>query len=284
MIWRCGGSDRLAQDRPLIMGILNVTPDSFSDGGRFATPAEAIDQGRLLAEEGADILDIGAESTRPGAEPVPASEQVRRLAPVLEGLRGLTISVDTASAEVAAYALGHGAVIVNDVTALSDPGMAGVVAAAGAGLVLMHMRGTPRTMQADPRYDDVVATVESFLRERLAAAIAAGVPAESVAFDPGIGFGKTAGQSVALLAATSRLAGLGRPLLVGASRKSFLGRLTGADDPRDRLEASLAAAAIATCLGAAILRVHDVAATVRAVQVGAAVRNASAGVGTAARN
>ena len=284
MIWRCGGSDRLAKDRPLIMGILNVTPDSFSDGGRFATPAEAIERGHLLAEEGADLLDIGAESTRPGAEPVPAREQVRRLAPVLEGLAGLAISVDTASAEVAAYALGHGAVIVNDVTALSDPGMAGVVAAAGAGLVLMHMRGTPRTMQADPRYDDVVATVESFLRERLAAAAAAGVPPECVALDPGIGFGKTAGQSVALLAATSRLTGLGRPLLVGASRKSFLGRLTGADDPRDRLEASLAAAAIATCLGAAILRVHDVAATVRAVQVAAAVRNASAGVGTAARN
>jgi dihydropteroate synthase len=259
------------------MGVLNVTPDSFSDGGRFAAPEAAIEQGRALAEEGADLLDIGAESTRPGAEPVPPAEQVRRLAPVLEGLRGLAISVDTASAEVAAYALGHGAVVVNDVSALSDPAMAGVVARAGAGLVLMHMRGTPRTMQRDTRYADVVAEVEGFLRERLAAAVAAGVPAECVALDPGIGFGKAAGQSVALLAATSRLAAIGRPLLVGASRKSFLGKLTGADDPRDRLEASLAAAALATYLGAAILRVHDVAATVRAVQVAAAVRAADVG-------
>ena len=284
MIWRCAGRDRLAAGRPLVMGILNVTPDSFSDGGRFATPAAAIEQGRALADEGADLLDIGAESTRPGAEGVPAAEQIRRLAPVLEGLRDLVISVDTASAEVAAYALGHGAVIVNDVTALSDPGMAGVAAAAGAGIVLMHMRGTPRTMQSDPRYDDVVATVERFLRERLAAAAAAGGDPECVALDPGLGFGKSAGHSVSLLAATARLAAIGRPLLVGASRKSFLGRLTRAEDPRDRLEASLAAAALATYMGASILRVHDVAATVRAVQVAAAVRAAGADMGTRARN
>ena len=281
--WRCGGRDRLVAGRPLVMGVLNVTPDSFSDGGRFATPEAAIEQGRALADEGADLLDVGAESTRPGAESVPAAEQIRRLAPVLEGLRGLAISVDTASAEVAAYALEHGAAIVNDVSALSDPAMAGVVAASGAGVVLMHMRGTPRTMQADLRYDDVVGAVEAFLRERLAAAAAAGVDPECVALDPGIGFGKDAAQSVALLAATARLAAIGRPLLVGASRKSFLGRLTGAEDPRDRLEASLAAAAIAAHQGAAILRVHDVAATVRAVQVATAVRAAGAAMGTGAR-
>ncbi len=284
MIWRCGGRDRLAAGRPLVMGILNVTPDSFSDGGRFATPAAAIEQGRALADEGADLLDIGAESTRPGAQSVPAAEQIRRLAPVLEGLRDLVISVDTAHAGVAAYALGRGAVIVNDVSALSDPAMAGVDAAAGAGIVLMHMRGTPRTMQSDPHYDDVVATVEAFLRERLAAATAAGLDPECVAIDPGIGFGKSAGHSVALLAATARLAAIGRPLLVGASRKSFLGRLTQAADPRDRLEASLAAAALATYLGAAIVRVHDVAGTVRAVQVAAALRAATVDVGTRARN
>ena len=282
MIWRCGGRDRLAAGRPLVMGILNVTPDSFSDGGRFATPEAAIEHGRALADEGADLLDIGAESTRPGAQGVSAAEQVRRLAPVLEGLRDLAISVDTASAEVAAYALRHGAVIVNDVTALSDPDMAGVVAAAGAGIVLMHMRGTPRTMQSGPRYDDVVATVECYLRERLAAAAAAGVDPECVALDPGIGFGKSAQDSVALLAATARFAAIGRPLLVGASRKSFLGRLTLTEDPRDRLEASLAAAALATYQGAAVLRVHDVAGTVRAVQVAAAVRAAAVDVGTRA--
>jgi dihydropteroate synthase len=261
------------------MGILNVTPDSFSDGGRFVSPAAAIEQGLALADEGADLLDVGAESTRPGSQGVPAAEQIRRLAPVLEGLKHLAISVDTASAEVAAYALGHGAVIVNDVTALSDPGMAGVVAAAGAGLVLMHMRGTPRTMQANPQYEDVVATVERFLRERLAAALAAGVDPECVALDPGLGFGKSAGHNVALLAATARLAAIGRPLLVGASRKGFLGQLTLAGEARDRLEASLAAATLATYLGASILRVHDVAGTLRAVQVAAAVRAGSADVG-----
>jgi dihydropteroate synthase len=282
MNWLCAGRDRLVPGRPLVMGILNVTPDSFSDGGRFSAPEAAIEQGLALAEEGADLIDLGAESTRPGAVSVPAAEQVRRLAPVLEGLSGLTLSVDTASAEVAAYALAHGAVVVNDVTALSDPAMARVVAEAGAGLVLMHMRGTPRTMQQDLRYDDVVGEVERYLRERLAAAVAAGIPADRVALDPGIGFGKSGEHSVALLAATARLAAIGRPLLVGASRKSFLGRLTGAEDPRDRLEASLAAATLAAHLGAGILRVHDVAATMRAVQVVAAVR--AAGMATGTRN
>jgi dihydropteroate synthase len=274
--WTCRGRDLAADGRPLVMGILNVTPDSFFDGGRWTDPAAAIERGHALVAEGADLVDVGAESTRPGSEPVPAAEQVRRLGPVLEGLAGVTVSVDTASAEVAAFALAHGAAVVNDVSALGDPAMAGVVARHGAGLVLMHMRGTPRTMQADTHYDDLVGEVEAHLRGRLAAAVAAGVDERAVALDPGIGFGKSAEQSVALLAATGRLAALGRPLLVGASRKSFLGRLTGAEDPRDRFEASLAAAAIAALGGAAILRVHDVAATVRVARVAHAVRAAAA--------
>ena len=245
MIWRCREHTFDLSSRTLVMGILNVTPDSFSDGGRFFEPGAAIARGRELLAAGADLLDVGAESTRPGSHPVPAAEQTRRLAPVLDGLRGAVLSVDTASAEVASDALARGAAVVNDVTALSDPAMAAVVAGAGAGLVLMHMRGTPRTMQADPRYADVVGEVAAFLRERLAAAMAAGVAHEAIALDPGIGFGKAAGHSVALLAATDALAAIGRPVLVGASRKSFLGSLTGETDPDRRLEASLAAATIA---------------------------------------
>ncbi len=274
MIWRCREHVFDLASRTLVMGVVNVTPDSFSDAGRYFEPAAAIAHGRGMLAAGADLLDIGAESTRPGAEPVGAAEQVRRLAPVLEALAGAVLSVDTASAEVAADALARGASVVNDVTALGDPEMAATVAGAGAGLVLMHMRGTPRTMQADPRYDDVVAEVAEFLRARLARALAAGVAEEAVALDPGIGFGKTAAHSTALLAATAELAALGRPLLVGASRKSFLGRLTGEDDPGRRLEASLAAAAIAAFEGARILRVHDVDATVRAVRVADAARAA----------
>jgi dihydropteroate synthase len=274
VIWRCREHTFDLSSRTLVMGILNVTPDSFSDGGRYLEPAAAIRRGRELLAAGADLLDVGAESTRPGAEPVAAAEQVRRLAPVLEGLAGTVLSVDTASAEVAAAALSRGASIVNDVTALADPGMAAVVAAAGAGLVLMHMRGTPRTMQSDPRYDDVVGDVTAFLRARMAVAVAGGIAGECVALDPGIGFGKTARHSVELLAATAELAAIGRPVLVGASRKSFLGRLTGEEDPGRRLEAGLAAAALAAVEGARILRVHDVDATVLAVRVADAARAA----------
>jgi len=274
MIWRCGAHAFDLASRTLVMGILNVTPDSFSDGGRYLEPAAAIARGRELLEQGADLIDVGAESTRPGSEPVPAAEQVHRLAPVLEGLTGAVLSVDTASAEVAADAIRRGAALVNDVSAMRDPGMAAVVAGTGAGLVLMHMRGRPRTMQADTRYDDVVGEVEAFLRARLAAAVGAGIAADSVALDPGVGFGKSAGQSTALLAATGRLAAIGRPVLVGASRKSFLGRLTGEPDPDRRLEAGLAATAIAVFEGARIVRVHDVAATVKAVRVAEAARAA----------
>lgn len=277
MIWHCRGVRFDLSARTLVMGVLNVTPDSFSDGGRYLDPDAAIARGRELLAEGADLLDLGAESTRPGAAAVPAAEQVRRLEPVVKALvaePGAVLSVDTRSAEVAERALEWGAHVVNDVSALGDPGMAAVVAPSGAGLVLMHMRGTPATMQSDLRYDDVVAEVTAYLRRRLAAAEAAGIAAERVALDPGIGFGKSAEQSLRLLARTDDLAALGRPLLVGASRKSFLARLLG-DAPADRrLEASLAAAALAAFLGARILRVHDVAATARVLKVADAARSA----------
>lgn len=275
MLWRCRGHVFDLADRTLVMGIVNVTPDSFADGGRYAEAPAAIERCHALIAEGADLLDIGAESTRPGSAPVPAAEQIRRLDPVLRALAGTpggVISVDTRSAEVARHALSLGAHVINDVSALGDPTMAVEVAGAGAGLVLMHMRGTPATMQDAPWYDDVGAEVAAFLRERTAVAHAAGVDPEAVALDPGIGFGKRVEHSVTLLAHTDALARLGRPVLVGASRKSFLGRLTGDDDPSHRLEASLAAAAIAVLLGARIVRVHDVAATVRAVRVAEAAR------------
>lgn len=275
MIWRCRGVTFDLSARTLVMGVLNVTPDSFSDGGRYLDPAAAIARGRELLAQGADLIDLGAESTRPGAAAVPAEEQVRRLEPVVAALArepGAVLSVDTRSAAVAARALEWGAHVVNDVSALGDPDMAGVVAPSGAGLVLMHMRGTPATMQGDLRYDDVVAEVGAHLKKRMAVATAAGIAAERIALDPGIGFGKSAEQSLRLLARSDDLAALGRPLLVGASRKSFLARLLG-DAPTDRrLEASLAAATLAAFLGARILRAHDVAETVRAVKVAEAAR------------
>ena len=277
MIWRCRDVRFDLSARTLVMGVLNVTPDSFSDGGRYLDPAAAIARGRELLAQGADLLDLGAESTRPGSAGVPAAEQVRRLEPVVTALAaepGVVLSVDTRSAEVAARALEWGAHVVNDVSALSDPDMAATVAPSGAGLVLMHMRGTPATMQGDLRYDDVVAEVAAHLRRRMAVAVEAGIAEERIALDPGIGFGKSAEQSLRLLARTDDLAALGRPVLVGASRKSFLARLLG-DAPADRrLEASLAAASLAAFLGARILRVHDVAESVRAVKVAEAARSA----------
>ncbi len=280
MIWRCRDVVHDLTDRVLVMGIVNVTPDSFSDGGRYMDPDAAVERAHRLLADGADLLDIGAESTRPGSAAVPPAEQWRRLAPVLARIRGdrpdAVLSVDTRSADVAERALGEGARVVNDVTALSEPAMAGVVARSGAGLVLMHMRGTPETMQRDTTYADVTAEVASYLESRLAAAEAAGVRRECVALDPGIGFGKSADGSLELLARISELSASGRPVLVGASRKSFLARLTGDDGPPEgRLAASLAAAAIAVWQGARILRVHDVAETVRAVRVASAVRRAA---------
>src|SRR5206468_321131 len=211
-------------------GVVNVTPDSFSDGGQFLEPAAALARARELLDEGADLIDLGAESTRPGAAPVPAEEQLRRLMPVLEALvsTGATVSIDTASAEVARATLTAGAHVVNDVTALDDPAMAAVVAAAGAGVVLMQMQGTPATMQHAPHYDDVVLEVRAFLVARRDRGVQAGIPPESIALDPGIGFGKTLEHNLQLIARLDELAALGRPLVLGASRKSFLGRLLDA--------------------------------------------------------
>lgn len=283
LLWRCRDRALDLSARTAVMGIVNVTPDSFSDGGRFFDPEAAIARCRELAAEGADLLDLGAESTRPGAVAVPADEQVRRLEPVLRALAAepaatpdgtALVSVDTRSAAVAQRALELGVHVINDVSALEDPAMGAVVAATGAGLVLMHMRGTPETMQARTAYADVVVEVAAELRERVARATAAGVADDHIVLDPGIGFAKAAEQSLELLARTAELAALGFPLLVGASRKSFLSRLLGGRSADQRLEGSLAAAALAVVEGARIVRVHDVAATVRAVRVADAVRGA----------
>lgn len=244
-----------------MMGVLNVTPDSFSDGGRYVDSARAIARGLQMAAEGAAILDIGGESSRPGAEPVPTAEELCRVVPVIEGLAGRTeclISVDTAKATVAEAALAAGAQIVNDITALrGDPNMASVVARSGAGLVLMHMQGTPRTMQAAPHYDNVVREVKDFLADRMAAACRSGIESDRIALDPGIGFGKTLEHNLTLLRNLRDFHALGRPLLVGLSRKSFLGQLTGRP-VSDRLLPSLAALAFALGEGAQLARVHDV--------------------------
>jgi len=264
--------------RVVVMGVLNVTPDSFSDGGLALDPAggsdRAIDLGMALAAAGADCVDVGGESTRPGADPVEASVERDRIVPVVAGLvaRGVVVSVDTRHAAVARAALEAGASLVNDVGALApDEGMLEQVAAAGAGYVAMHLRGTPRTMQDAPRFADVVTEVEEELQAAVARAIAVGVAPDAIAIDPGIGFGKTLEHNLALLAAIPRLAAPGRPVLVGTSRKSFLGRLTGVGPPADRLAGSLASAVLAARDGARILRVHDVAATVEALAVQAAI-------------
>jgi len=276
MEWRCRDRVFEVSERVLVMGVLNVTPDSFSDGGRFIDPGAAIAHARSMLEQGADLIDVGAESTRPGSVPVPADEQWRRLEPVLEVLGrepAACVSVDTASAEVARRALDLGAQVVNDVTALDDPDMAGVVARAGAGVVLMHMRGTPADMQREPRYEDVAREVTAWLADRLARARDAGIAERSIALDPGIGFGKTLEHNLELLARLDVIAELDRPLVIGVSRKSFLGRLT--DRPLDqRLEAGLAASAIAVFQGAAVLRTHDVESTRQATLIAAALRGA----------
>ena len=246
--------------RPSVIGVVNVTPDSFSDGGAFLDPGRAITQAKRLLAEGAVLVDIGGESTRPGSEGVSAAAELRRVEPVLEGLAGLPVSIDTSKAEVARRALELGAVLVNDVTALrADPDLAGVVADANAYLCLMHMLGEPRTMQDAPRYDDVVAEVASFLEERLAAAVAAGIQEERVCLDPGLGFGKTVKHNLELLARMDELVAIGRPVLVGASRKRFLGRILG---DREAVTGPVAAGVAINVLayerGASLFRVHDV--------------------------
>jgi dihydropteroate synthase len=257
-----------------IMGVVNVTPDSFSDGGLYLDPQAAIDHGVELAAEGADILDVGGESTRPGAEPVTAAEELQRVLPVVEGLAaagtGARISIDTSKAAVAEAALDAGASYVNDVTALrGDPEMAGVIAGRGADCCLMHMLGEPRTMQQDPRYDDVVADVRAFLEERLAAAVAAGIAEGRIMLDPGIGFGKTVDHNLELLRRLDEIATLGRPIVVGTSRKSFIGRITGRE-AGDRLGGTIATNVLAFERGARIFRVHDVAPLRDALAIAAA--------------
>jgi dihydropteroate synthase len=259
-----------------VMGVVNVTPDSFSDGGRYLSHAAAVAHGLELVSDGAGILDVGGESTRPGAVPVAAEEELRRVIPVIEQLAGAParISVDTSKASVAARALEAGAAIVNDVTALrGDAGMAGVVAGAGSEVCLMHMLGEPRTMQDDPRYDDVVAEVKRFLEERMAFAVAEGIAEERILLDPGIGFGKTVEHNLELLRRLDEIVALGRPVVIGTSRKSFLGRLTGRDvDHRDA--ATVATGVLAYERGARIFRVHEVAALHDALTVTAATLRA----------
>src|SRR4051812_23117600 len=256
-----------------LMGVVNVTPDSFSDGGLFLDAEAAVEHGRRLLGEGADILDVGGESTRPGADPVDEGEELRRILPVVERLaaEGARVSIDTAKAAVARAALDAGAEIVNDVTAFrASPDMAGLVADRGAGCVLMHMLGEPRTMQEDPRYDDVVSDVRAFLEERLAFALEEGVPEERVWLDPGIGFGKTIDHNLELIRRLDEIAAIGRPVVIGTSRKSFIGRLTGQERAADRVEGTLATNVLALERGATVFRVHDVAPTVAALRVAAA--------------
>ncbi len=256
--------------RPSVMGVVNVTPDSFSDGGVHLDPETAATAARRMLAEGAAIVDVGGESTRPGSDGVSAEDELRRVVPVLDRLGGdLPLSIDTAKAAVARAALERGAILVNDVTALrGDPELAGVVAASDAYLCLMHMQGEPRTMQAEPRYDDVAGEVASFLEERLAFAVGEGIAEERICLDPGIGFGKTVAHNLELVRRLDVLVALGRPVLVGFSRKSSLRKLTGSDD---LLGASVAAAVAAFERGATILRVHDVQPTVDALTVAGAI-------------
>ena len=259
--------------KPSVMGVVNVTPDSFSDGGRFMSAAAAIEHGRRLAVEGAAIVDVGGESTRPGATPISADEELGRVEPVLEGLTGIPVSIDTSKADVARRALELGAEMINDVTGLrGDPGMAAVVAENDAFVCLMHMQGDPRTMQAEPLYDDVVSEVLAFLDERLAFAVEAGIREARICVDPGIGFGKTPDQNLELISRLGELLTLGRPVLIGVSRKSTLGKALG--DPqatRGSVPASVGAAVAAYERGAWMLRVHDVEETVEALTVAAAI-------------
>lgn len=268
--WRAAGRELAGDGKPRVMGILNVTPDSFSDGGHAFGAAEAVARGLKMAADGADILDIGGESSRPGAAPVELDEELRRVLPVITALANtvpVPISIDTTKADVARRAIAAGATIVNDISALrDDPGMAEVIAATGAAVVLMHMRGTPRTMQDAPEYRDVVEEVHAFLAERIAFAVAAGIPRDRIAIDPGIGFGKTTAHNLSLLRNLDRFASLECALVVGTSRKRFLGELTERA-VADRQAASLASALAAIARGADVVRVHDVGPTADAVKV-----------------
>jgi dihydropteroate synthase len=270
------GRFHFSLERPLIMGVVNITPDSFSDGGQFFGTAQALDHARRLIEDGADILDIGGESSRPGARPVDLDEELRRVMPVLETLAALPlpvpVSLDTSKPEVMRRVLDAGASMINDINALRAPGALDAVAGASAAVCLMHMRGEPCTMQRDPHYEDVVAEVTGFLAERVLAATQAGIAHDRILVDPGFGFGKTPDHNLTLLRELRRFESLGTPLLVGLSRKSVLGKITGRV-ASERDPASAAAALLAVQRGAAIVRVHDVAATRDALRVLSAVEN-----------
>ena len=255
------------------MGVLNVTPDSFSDGGLRLETAVAVAAGLEMVEHGADLVDVGGESTRPGANPVSAEEELRRVIPVVEALvaEAITVSVDTSKPEVARAALGAGAEVVNDVTAAGSEKMAELIAEWGAAVILMHMKGTPRTMQQDPAYDDVVGEVGAFLSDRAQRVIGAGVTPASIAIDPGIGFGKNVTHNLELIDGLGRLTDLGYPVVLGASRKSFLGKLTGIEDPSDRDNATAVTTALGFERGARVFRVHNVASSRAALQLAAAI-------------
>ena len=262
--------------RPSVVGILNVTPDSFSDGGSYASADDATRAARRMLADGAALVDVGGESTRPGADDVSQDEELRRVVPVLEALSGLPVSIDTSRSEVARRAVALGATMVNDVSALRrEPALAEVVAGAGVDVCLMHMLGTPRTMQVEPRYDDVVDDVAAFLEERLAFAVGAGIAEDRVCLDPGIGFGKTPDHNLELLRRLDRIVALGRPVLVGVSRKSTLARVLGDDGAVGSDAASVGAAVAAFDRGATLFRVHDVAAHVEALAAAAAVERGS---------
>lgn len=272
------GRFSLSLQRPLVMGVVNVTPDSFSDGGRFFGAGQAVEHARMLVGEGADILDIGGESSRPGAEPVELDEELRRVMPVLEQLAQMPVpvSVDTCKPEVMRRAIAAGAAMVNDINALREPGALEAVAQSQAAVCLMHMQGGPRTMQQDPQYQDVVAEVTAFLGQRIEAARQAGIARERIVVDPGFGFGKNTGHNLELLQGLRSIAGLGQPVLVGLSRKSLFGKITG-KPVADRVSASVAAALLAVERGAALVRVHDVAATRDALLVLNAIEGHSLG-------
>lgn len=269
---------RLSLGEPLVVGILNVTPDSFSDGGLYRDPAAAVRRAQEMVREGAGMIDVGGESTRPGADVVPDAEEAARVVPVIRRLKDtldVPVSVDTRKAEVARAALAAGADVVNDVSALRDPAMAAVVASSGAGLVLMHMRGTPKTMQLDPHYDDVVREVTDELGAALAEARGAGIEPERVVVDPGIGFAKNQRHNLALLRGLDALTRLGRPVYLGVSRKAFLGQILGGAPPEERAAATAAACVAGLLAGARIFRVHDVRMVREALLVGEAIRTAT---------
>jgi dihydropteroate synthase len=273
--WRVGGRSLECGPPTLVMGVLNVTPDSFANGGRFLDHEAAVEHGLRMAEEGADILDVGGESTRPGSDPVTLDDEITRVVPVVKRLVAevdLPISIDTRKADVAAAALEAGASIVNDVSGARDPGMLGVVAAGEAGLVLMHMLGEPKTMQTEPRYEDVVAEVRAYLGKRVAAAQAAGIGRERVAIDPGLGFGKTYEHNLTLMREIDSFLDLGVPVVVGPSRKSFIGAALGDVPVERRLEGTAGAVSWLAGRGAHVIRVHDVGPMVKVLRVVDAIR------------